>query len=161
MCPSAPLSRTQTSSAWAPERTPKTRSPSSNSLTAAPTASTSPANSSPRTLPLRSKQPGDEPADEELGAAKPGIGPRDGGCVHLTRTSSSLGTGGSTSSSLRISGGPYLSWTTALMRAPPPPDSPQAMGRCRSPSGRRFPSSGRSRRTSSPRRRPPADSAGR
>ena len=48
MCANAPLSRTQTNSACAPAPTPKTRSPTSNSVTAAPTASTSPANSSPR-----------------------------------------------------------------------------------------------------------------
>ena len=35
-------------------------------------------------------------------------------------TSSSLGTGRWTSSSRRTSGGPYRSWTTALMRSPPP-----------------------------------------
>src|SRR5215207_6510922 len=36
----------------------------------------------------------------------------------LTRTSSSFGTGRSTSSSRRTSGGPYLSWTTALIEVP-------------------------------------------
>ena len=47
MWASAPASRTQTSSAFAPERRPKTRSPTANSVTAPPTASTSPASSMP------------------------------------------------------------------------------------------------------------------
>ena len=49
----APLSGTQTNSACAPNRPglpPKTSSPTSNSLTAAPTAATSPASSMPRIL---------------------------------------------------------------------------------------------------------------
>ena len=57
--------------------TPKTSSPTSNSVTAAPTASTSPANSMPRIRSLRPEQAGEEAADEVLGAAKPGVGPVD------------------------------------------------------------------------------------
>jgi hypothetical protein len=56
------------------------------------------------------------------GATKNGLGRRNPQSVRmtvvawtLTRTSSSLCTGRSTSSSRRTSGGPYLSWTTALI----------------------------------------------
>ena len=47
MCASAPCSRTQTSSALAPDRSPNTRSPTSNSVTPSPTSSTMPASSVP------------------------------------------------------------------------------------------------------------------
>ena len=58
MCATAALSRTQTNSACAPEPlTPKTRSPASNLETAAPTASTSPANSVPGILYLGRRRP--------------------------------------------------------------------------------------------------------
>ena len=53
LCATPALSRMLTSSACAPKPvTPKTWSPTSNSPTAGPTASTSPANSMPRTLRL-------------------------------------------------------------------------------------------------------------
>jgi hypothetical protein len=51
LCASEALSRMQTNRAWVPnfhELTPKTWSPASNSVTAAPAASTSPASSLPR-----------------------------------------------------------------------------------------------------------------
>ncbi len=83
----------------APERTPKTSSPTSNSVTAAPTASTSPASSMPRILRFGRRRPVKK-------RAKNGWAPRRRSRVRvtvvactLTRTSSSFGTGRSTSSS--------------------------------------------------------------
>src|SRR6266568_2102267 len=58
----------------------------------------------------------------------------------LTRTSSSLGTGCSTSSSRSTSGGPYLEWMTAFMRVaedmPGPEHEMVARGRAADPHGR-------------------------
>jgi len=68
-------------------------------------------------LPLRSAEAGEEAGDERLGCAEPAVRPVTVVAWILTRTSSSLGTGRSTSSSRRTSGGPYVSWTTALMRS--------------------------------------------
>src|SRR5262245_10251723 len=114
MCARAPCSRTQTSSAFAPPRRPKTRSPGANSVTAPPTASTTPASSMPTTRRFGRRSP-------VKAREKNGLAPRKPQSVRVTvdawtrtRTSSELGTGGSSSSMCRTSGGPYLSWTTAL-----------------------------------------------
>ena len=78
MCATGALSRMQTNSAWAPKPlTPKTRSPTSNSVTAAPTASTSPANSMPRIRPLRPAKAGEEAGEERLRAAQAAVRPVD------------------------------------------------------------------------------------
>ena len=70
----------------------------------------------------------------------------------LTSTSSSFGTGRGTSSSRSTSGGPYRSWTTALMRSRPL-FRPGSARRCRS--------SARCPRTGAPRPRPRAGRCGR
>src|SRR3990172_9560954 len=116
LCASGALSRTQTNSACAPKpMTPKTSSPTSNSLTAAPTASTSPASSMPRILRFGRRRPVKKRL-RNISALRNPVSVRLTVVAWiLTRTSSSLGTGRSTSSSRRTSGGPYLSWTTALM----------------------------------------------
>ena len=114
MCASAPPSRTQTYSACAPDRTPKTRSPTANSRTALPDLLHLARQLDAGDLLLRSAQTGDEAADEELGAAQPGVRPRDRRREDLgPGPRRPVGTGRSTSSTRRISGGPYLSWTTA------------------------------------------------
>ena len=60
-----PLSRTQVYSACAPEPlTPKTRSPGANSVTADPTASTSPANSIPGIGRFGPAEPREDAAEE-------------------------------------------------------------------------------------------------
>src|SRR6202022_3002830 len=101
---------------------PKTRSPTANSVTAAPAASTSPANSVPRTRCLGRRRPETRRLSNEMARAPRRLASRGAGSNRLsvvawtlTRTSSSLGTGRSTSSSRRTSGGPYRSYTTALI----------------------------------------------
>src|SRR2546421_1855840 len=101
---------------------PKTRSPTANSLTAAPTASTSPANSVPRTRCFGRRRPKTRRLIKERARPLRRLASRVAQSNRLTvvawtltRTSSSLGTGRSTSSSRRTSGGPYLSKTTALI----------------------------------------------
>src|ERR1039458_668337 len=113
------LSRTHTYSAWVPNLhgfNPKTQSPVLNSVTAAPASATSPANSVPRIRRFGRRSP-------VTNRAAKGVPPRSPVSVlltvvawTLTRTSSSLGTGCATSSRRSTSGGPYVSWTTALMR---------------------------------------------
>jgi len=110
-----PVSRTQTYSACAPLLMPNTRSPTAKSVTAEPTASTSPASSRPRILRFGRRSP-------SMKRQMNGLARRMWQSVWLTvvarirtRTSSSLGTGRSTSSMRSTSGGPYLSWTTALI----------------------------------------------
>src|ERR1019366_8511915 len=113
------LSRTHTYSACVPNLhgfNPKTRSPVLNSVTATPASATSPASSVPRTRRFGRRSP-------VTNRAAKGVPPRSPVSVlltvvawTLTRTSSSLGTGCATSSRRSTSGGPYPSWTTALMR---------------------------------------------
>src|SRR5207245_11750949 len=96
--------------------------PTATSLPAAPTASTSPANSLPRIRCLGRRRPETMRLRSETARPLRRLASRVWTSNRLTvaawilrRTSSSLGTGRSTSSSRRTSGGPYLSWTTALM----------------------------------------------
>src|ERR1700682_1221174 len=101
---------------------PKTRSPTANSVTAAPAASTSPANSVPRTRCLGRRRAATRRLSNEMARPLRRLASRVAVSHRLTvvawtltRTSVSLGTGRSTSSSRRTSGGPYRSKTTALM----------------------------------------------
>src|SRR5579871_780529 len=117
---SAALSRMQTYSAWAPNvqaLTPKTSSPAVNSVTAGPAASTTPASSLPR-IRCRGRR---SPVSRR---ATCGVPARVSVSERLTvvariliKTSSGRGTGRSTSSSRRTSGGPYRSQTTAFISA--------------------------------------------
>ncbi len=110
LCATAALSRTQTNSACAPKPlTPKTSSPTSNSLTAAPTASTSPASSMPRILRLGRRQPVKYRVKNGFALRQPQSVRLTVVAWILTSTSSSFGTGRSTSSSRWTSGGPYRS----------------------------------------------------
>ena len=109
LCASAPASRTQTYSAWAPLRRPKTWSPTWNSLTAAPTASTSPASSIPRIFCLGRRSPVKTREKNGFALRQPQSDRFTVVAWILTRTCSSVGTGRSTSSTCRTSGGPYLS----------------------------------------------------
>ncbi len=110
LCASGALSCMQTNSACAPKPlTPKTWSPTSNSVTAAPTASTSPASSMPRIFRFGRRRPVKKREMNELALRSPQSVRLTVVAWILTRTSSSLGTGRSTSSSRRTSGGPYLS----------------------------------------------------
>lgn len=70
-----------------------------------------------------------EAGDERLGAANPGVCPGDRRGVDLDEDFVVLGDGRSTSWSRGTSGGPYLSWTTALMRSRPLNGSLHAMDR--------------------------------
>src|ERR1700687_2817306 len=131
MCAIRALSRMHMNSACAPNLRPllpKTRSPTANSLTPAPAASTSPANSLPRIRCLGRRTPETRRLRSETPRPLLRLASRVWTSNRLTveaftlmSTSSSLGTGGSRSSSLRTSGGPYLSHTTALIVAPDPP----------------------------------------
>src|ERR1700730_10727045 len=101
---------------------PKTCSPTTNSLTAAPTASTSPANSVPRIRCLGRRMPETRRLMNEMARPLRRLASRVAVSNRLTvvawtltRTSSSAGTGRWTSSSRSTSGGPYLSYTTALI----------------------------------------------
>src|SRR2546423_6958962 len=124
MCAIRPLSRRHMNSACAPKPSPllpTTLSPTANSRTAAPTASTSPANSVPRTRCFGRRRPKTRRLIKERARPLRRFVSRVAKSNRLTvvawtltRTSSSLGTGRSTSSSRRTSGGPYLSKTTAL-----------------------------------------------
>src|SRR3984893_15051582 len=101
---------------------PKTWSLTAKSLTAAPTASTVPANYVPRfrcrglrmTETRRLRHAVARPV-RRLASRVSGSNRLTVVAWTLTRTSSSAGTGRSTSSSRRTSGGPYLSYTTALI----------------------------------------------
>src|SRR5207248_9391182 len=120
-----PLSLIEMNSACAPKLSPllpKTLSPTANARTAAPTASTSPANSVPRTRCFGRRRPKTRRLIKERARPLRRLASRVAQSNRLTvvawtltRTSSSLGTGRSTSSSRRTSGGPYLSKTTALI----------------------------------------------
>src|SRR3990170_1258786 len=128
LCASGALSRRQMNSACAPKLggLPKMWSPTWNWLTAAPTAATSPASSTPSVRHFGRRRP---PKKRQ----KNGWAARACVSVWVTvvarirmRTSSSLGTGRSTSSTRRTSGGPYRSWTTAFMPSLPSlPDVPR------------------------------------
>ena len=99
-------------------RIPKTLSPTLNSVTAAPTASTSPASSLPRILRFGRRRPVKKREMNDSALRSPQSLRLTVEAWILTRTSSSLGTGRSTSSSRSTSGGPYLSYTTALISSP-------------------------------------------
>src|ERR1700687_2842444 len=115
------LSRMHMTSAWSPNRSPllpKTRSPTANSLAAAPTASTSPANSLPRMRCLGLWRPETMRLRSDTARPLRRFASRVWTSKRLTvlawtlmRTSSSLGTGRSTSSRRWTSGGPYPSYT--------------------------------------------------
>ena len=102
----AALSRAQTYSAWAPGLMPKSSSPASNSVTAEPTASTTPASSLPRIGRLGRRRP--VKTREKNGCAA--RQPQSDRFTVVARTrisiSSSFGTGFSTSASRSTSGGP-------------------------------------------------------
>ena len=116
MCARAALSRAQTYSAWAPDLMPKTSSPASNLVTAAPTPSTTPESSLPRIGRSRPQEAGEDAREERVRCARKPQSDRFTVVATIRmRISSSFGTGLSTSASRRTSGGPYLSWTTALM----------------------------------------------
>jgi hypothetical protein len=93
---SGALSGRQTNSAWAPAvlaLTPKTWSPTSNSVTAGPTASTSPASSVPGIFRFGRRRPVRKAADEVLGAAETRIRPIDRRGVDLDEDFVVLGYG--------------------------------------------------------------------
>src|SRR6202521_1118410 len=101
---------------------PKTRPRTANSLTAGPTASTCPANSVPRIRCRGRRMPETRRLMIEMARPLRRLASRVAVSNRLTvvawtltRTSSSAGTGRPTSSSRRTSGGPYLSYTTALI----------------------------------------------
>ena len=103
--------RARRSAGRRPGRRPRTR------VTAEPTSSTTPANSMPRIRRLGRRKP-------IMKRQKNGFAARMWQSVRLTvvawtrtSTSSSFGTGRSTSSTRSTSGGPYRSWTTALIGA--------------------------------------------
>jgi hypothetical protein len=109
LCASAPRSPMQTYSACAPDRRPKTSSPTANSVTAAPTASTSPASSLPRMFRFGRSKPVKKRVKNGSASRQPQSDRLTVVAWILTSTSSSLGTGRSTSASRRTSGGPYFS----------------------------------------------------
>src|ERR1700737_5615268 len=125
ICAIRSLARIVRNSACAPNLSPvvpKTGSPTANSLTALPTASTCPANSVPRIRCLGRRMPETRRLINEMARPLRRLASRVAVSNRLTvvawtltRTSSSAGTGRSTSSSRRTSGGPYLSYTTALI----------------------------------------------
>src|SRR5215213_3181994 len=94
---------------------PKTRSPAANSFTPAPTVSTSPENSVPRIRRFGRATPVKNRLMNGFALRQPQSDRVTVVACTRTRTWSSFGTGRSTSSIRRTSGGPYLSWTTALM----------------------------------------------
>src|SRR6266508_4950679 len=103
---------------------PNTSSPTRNSVTATPTSSTTPANSMPATVRLGRRMPVKTRVNRYSTLRTPIASPRV--MVEtwtLTSTSSSFGTGRSTSATRSTSGGPYRSWTTALMGSLPLIDS--------------------------------------
>ena len=102
--------------------------------------------------PLRAEQSREDAAKNGSAAAEAAVGARDRRGVHLDEDLVLLGTGRGTSSIRRTSGGPYVSWTTALMRSRPL-FRPRSARRCRS--------SARCPRTGAPRPRPRAGRCGR
>src|SRR6186997_2121413 len=120
LCASAPLSRTQTYSAFAlfPRR-PNTSSPTANWLTAPPTATTSPASSMPGVRYFGRRSPVKKREKNGSAARKPQSVRLTVVARTLTRTSSSFGFGRSISSTRRTSGGPYRSNTTAFIDSLP------------------------------------------
>jgi hypothetical protein len=123
-CATAAPSAMQTNSACVPNfhgLMPNTRSPTSNLVTARPVVSTTPARSLPRMRLLGRRRPVKK-RDTNSSALRIPVSVRlTVAAWILTSTSSSLGTGRSTSSMCRTSGGPYLSKTTALMKLLSPP----------------------------------------
>ena len=84
-----------------------------SSRTAVPTSTTSPANSMPEIRCFGRRNPVTKRLMKNSALRSP-VSVRVTVVANtLTRTSSSFGTGRSTSSTRRTSGGPYLSWTTA------------------------------------------------
>src|SRR5256714_14711889 len=141
LCANGAVSGTQTYSAFAPDlMTPKTSSPTWNSVTAAPTASISPASSMPRIFRFGRRRPVKKRVTNSSAERSPLSVRVTVVAWSLTRTSSSLGTGCSTSSSRRTSGGPYLEWMTAFMRVaedmPGPEHEMVARERAADPHGR-------------------------
>ena len=109
-------SRTHTYSAWAPKRsafTPKTSSPTANSVTADPTPATTPANSLPRIVRFGRRSPAKSRTNHGHGARNPQSVRFTVVACTSTSTSSSAGTGQSTSTTWRTSGPPYSVFTTA------------------------------------------------
>jgi hypothetical protein len=106
---SAALWRMQTYSAWAPNvqaLTPKTSSPTANSVTAGPAASTTPASSLPRIRCRGRRSPVTRRAARGV-PARVSVSDRLTAVARiLIRISSALGTGRGTSSIRSTSGGP-------------------------------------------------------
>ena len=117
LCAMTPLSRVVTYSAFAPAATPKTSSPTRNSVTAPPISSTTPANSEPNVVFLGARMPVKMRVNRYSLPRTPIASPRVtvDACT-LTSTSSSFGEGRSMSATRSTSGGPYRSWTTAFIR---------------------------------------------
>ena len=118
------LSRTHRYSACAPNRsafTPKTSSPTANSVTADPASATTPANSVPRIVRLGRRSPAKSRTNHGDGARKPQSVRFTVVACTSTSTSSSAGTGRATSTTRRTSGPPYSVFTTARMGAGPLP----------------------------------------
>src|SRR5438874_6319741 len=119
LCASGALSCMQMNSACVPNLNvlvvPKTWSPTPNSWTASPTASTSPASSVPRIRCFGRRSPVKKRLMNGLPARTAQSDRVTVVACILTSTSCSLGTGCSTSSIRRTSGAPYLSKTTALI----------------------------------------------
>src|SRR6266852_2723430 len=125
MCAIRSLARIERYSACVPNLSPvvpKTLSPTTNSRTAGPTLSTSPANSVPRIRCRGRRRPETSRLMREMAnplrrlASRVAVSNRLTVVAWtLTMTSPSAGTGRSTSCSRRTSGGPYLSYTTALI----------------------------------------------
>src|SRR5918996_1129250 len=132
LCAKGALSRMHTYSACAPKpRTPKTWSPTWNSVTTAPISFTSPASSMPRILCLGRSKPVPTRLMKTSALRSPQSVRVTVVAWTLMRTSSAPGTGASTSTSRSTSGDPYRSWTTALIGSIPSP-------RTRKPTRRRF-----------------------
>src|SRR5918995_135120 len=120
LCAKGALSRMHTYSACAPKPvTPKTWSPTRNSVTAAPAPFTSPASSMPRILRLGRSRPVATRLMKTSALRSPQSVRVTVVAWTLMRTSSAPGTGDSTSSSRSTSGEPYRSWTTALIGSIP------------------------------------------
>ncbi len=102
-----PLSRTVTSSAFAPRETPNTSSPTRNSVTAAPTSSTVPASSEPKDVFLGRRMPVKTRVKRYSTMRTLRASPRvTVDAWTRTSTSSSFGDGRSSSATRSTSGGP-------------------------------------------------------
>ena len=118
MVASDPASGTARYSACAPNRPsqyPKTRSPALNDATPLPTASTTPANSLPRTLTLGRMSPVNNRTMKGLAARNPQSVRFTVVACTLTSTWLALTAGFSTSAIRTTSGGPYLVCTAAFI----------------------------------------------